>query len=190
MPRKKHTNRVAQHFKSKWTSSSSSSYQGDQRLQLYPWKLSRFQRVPERTNNTFLRYNMNPTDEYMTPPLAWEAIQKYIPKNKVIWEAFYGDGKSGDTLRTLGFKVIHDKVDFFENNLGVVIVSNPPNSKLPQILERLAHPSKQYFLMFSSAENLVASPKSTAPLSSSCKHREKMMSSGTPCPRFERSTSN
>ena len=62
---------------------------------------------------------MNPTDEYMTPPSAWEAIQKYIPKNKVIWEAFYGDGKSGDTLRTLGFKVIHDKVDFFENNLGV-----------------------------------------------------------------------
>ena len=61
---------------------------------------------------------MNPTDEYMTPPSAWEAIQKYIPKNKVIWEAFYGDGKSGDTLRTLGFKVIHDKVDFFENNLG------------------------------------------------------------------------
>ena len=65
---------------------------------------------------------MNPTDEYMTPPSAWEAIQKYIPKNKVIWEAFYGDGKSGDTLRTLGFKVIHDKVDFFENNLGDVIL--------------------------------------------------------------------
>ena len=58
---------------------------------------------------------MNPTDEYMTPPSAWEAIQKYIPKNKVIWEAFYGDGKSGDVLRTLGFKVIHDEVDFFEN---------------------------------------------------------------------------
>ncbi|EEH54006.1 uncharacterized protein MICPUCDRAFT_62794 [Micromonas pusilla CCMP1545] len=72
---------------------------------------------------------MNPTDEYMTPPSAWEAIQKYIPKNKVIWEAFYGDGKSGDTLRTLGFKVIHDEVDFFENNLGDVIVSNPPFSR-------------------------------------------------------------
>ena len=96
LPRKKHTNRVAQHFKSKWTSSSSSSYQGDQRLQLYPWKLSRFQRVPERTNNTFLRYNMNPADEYMTPPSAWETTQKYIPKNKVIWEAFYGGEKWGD----------------------------------------------------------------------------------------------
>ena len=65
---------------------------------------------------------MNPTDEYMTPPSAWEAIQKYIPKNQVIWEAFYGDGKSGNALRvrTLGFKVNHDELDFFENNLGVV----------------------------------------------------------------------
>ena len=52
----------------------------------------------QRSN--FLRYCMNPTDEYMTPPSAWEAIQKYIPKNKVIWEAFYGDGKLGDALRS------------------------------------------------------------------------------------------
>ena len=58
-------------------------------------------------------YNMNPADEYMTPPSAWEAIKQYILKNKVIWEAFYGDGKSGDALRTLGFKVNHDEVGLF-----------------------------------------------------------------------------
>ena len=95
---------------------------------------------------------MNPTDEYMTPPSAWEAIQKYIPKNKVIWEAFYGDGKSGDALRTLGFKVNHDELDFFENNLGVVIVSNPPFSKLPQILERLAHLNKPFIIIMPSSK--------------------------------------
>ena len=100
---------------------------------------------------------MNPfaflnNDEYMTPPSAWEAIQKYIPKNKVIWEAFYGDGKSGDVLRTLGFKVIHDEVDFFENNLGDVIVSNPPFSKLPQILERLAHLNKPFIIIMPSSK--------------------------------------
>eukprot|EP00982_Pelagococcus_subviridis_P000293 2377-Pelagococcus_subviridis.AAC.1 len=42
-------------------------------------------------------------------------------------EAFYGDGKSGHALRTLGFKVIS------------FIVSNPPFSKLPRILKRLAY---------------------------------------------------
>jgi len=70
----------------------------------------------------------------------------------VIWAAFYGDGKSGDVLRTLGFKVIHDEVDFFENNLGDVIVSNPPFSKLPQILERLAHLNKPFIIIMPSSK--------------------------------------
>ena len=35
-------------------------------------------------------------DDYMTPKTAWNNIKQYIPKNKVIWEAFYGDGKSGE----------------------------------------------------------------------------------------------
>ena len=35
-------------------------------------------------------------DEYMTPKYAWENIKDFIPKDKVIWEPFYGDGKSGD----------------------------------------------------------------------------------------------
>ena len=29
-------------------------------------------------------------DSYMTPKSAWENIKEYIPKDKVIWEAFYG----------------------------------------------------------------------------------------------------
>lgn len=31
----------------------------------------------------------------MTPKSAWEDMEEYIPKDKVIWEAFYGNGKSG-----------------------------------------------------------------------------------------------
>ncbi len=88
----------------------------------------------------------------MTPPSAWEATQKYIPKNKVIWEAFYGDEKSGEILRGLGFKVNHVEWDFFENNLGVVNVSNPPFSKLPQILERLAHLNKPFIIIMPSSK--------------------------------------
>ncbi len=53
-------------------------------------------------------------DDYMTPKYAWENIQYLIPKDKVIWEAFYGGGKSGEYLKELGFDVIHDEVDFFE----------------------------------------------------------------------------
>jgi hypothetical protein len=57
---------------------------------------------------TFLKH-----DDYMTPKTAWEDIKKYIPQNKTIWEAFYGNGKSGEYLTELGFNVIHKEVDFF-----------------------------------------------------------------------------
>ena len=53
-------------------------------------------------------------DDYMTPKYAWEAIQSLIPKNKVIWEAFYGNGNSGKYLSELGFDVIHKEVDFLK----------------------------------------------------------------------------
>jgi len=76
-------------------------------------------------------------DDYMTPFNAWEDIKQYIPKDKVIWEAFYGNGKSGEYLEQLGFKVIHEKIDFFENDKGEIVVSNPPFTKVPKILKRL-----------------------------------------------------
>ena len=34
--------------------------------------------------------------------------------HKVIYEAFYGDGKSGKYLEELGHNVIHEKIDFFD----------------------------------------------------------------------------
>ena len=58
---------------------------------------------------TFLKY-----DDYMPPKSAWVNVKDYIPKDKVIWESFYGDGKSGIYLEELGFNVIHKKVDFFK----------------------------------------------------------------------------
>ena len=57
-------------------------------------------------------------DDYMTPKSAWENIKEFIPHNKVIWEAFFGDGESGKYLKELGFNTIHEDIDFFENNLG------------------------------------------------------------------------
>ncbi len=96
---------------------------------------------------TFLKY-----DDYMTPKYAWENIQKFIPKNKVIWEAFYGDGKSGLYLEELGFDVIHKPVDFFEENLGDIIISNPPFSKSKEIMKRLYELDKPFIIIFPSSK--------------------------------------
>ena len=91
-------------------------------------------------------------DDYMTPKYAWENIQQYIPKDKVIWEAFYGDGQSGKHLTELGFNVIHEPVDFFESNLGDIIVSNPPFSKTKEILKRLKELDKPFILILPSSK--------------------------------------
>jgi len=56
---------------------------------------------------TFTKY-----DDWMTPSSAWEDIKEYIP-NKVLWEAFYGNGESGTHLSKLHFNVIHQDIDFF-----------------------------------------------------------------------------
>ena len=89
-------------------------------------------------------------NDYMTPKYAWENIKQYIPKDKVIWEAFRGDGKSGEYLEELGFNVIHNDNDFFESNLGEVIVSNPPFSKSKEIIKRLKELDKPFILILPS----------------------------------------
>ena len=84
----------------------------------------------------------------MTPKSAWDNIKHLIPKDKVIWEAFYGDGKSGTYLEELGFEVIHEPVDFFENDLGEIIVSNGPYSLSKEIMDRLLVLDKPFILIF------------------------------------------
>lgn len=96
---------------------------------------------------TFLKH-----DDYMTPKYTWENIQHLIPKDKIIWEAFYGDGKSGNFLQELGFNVIHEQVDFFENNLGDIVVSNPPFSKSKEVLIRLKQLEKPFILILPSSK--------------------------------------
>ena len=96
---------------------------------------------------TFLKH-----DDYMTPKYAWENIKQFIPKDKVIWEAFYGDGKSGEYLKEMGFNIIHDKEDFFLNNKGDIVVSNPPFSESKQILNRLKELEKPFILILPSSK--------------------------------------
>jgi hypothetical protein len=91
---------------------------------------------------TFIKH-----DDYMTPRYAWENIKDFIPKDKIIWEAFYGDGKSGNYLRELGFEVIHEPIDFFENNLGDIIISNPPFSRAKEVMYRLRELDKPFIIL-------------------------------------------
>lgn len=96
---------------------------------------------------TFLKH-----DDYMTPRYAWDNIKHIIPKDRVIWEAFYGDGKSGEYLKDLGFEVIHNENDFFESNEGDIVVSNPPFSKCKEILNRLVELDKPFILILPSSK--------------------------------------
>lgn len=86
-------------------------------------------------------------DDYTTPKTAWENIKQYIPKDKIIWEAFYANGTSGTYLTELGFNVIHEEIDFFENNKGDIIVSNPPFSIIKDIMKRLLILDKPFILI-------------------------------------------
>jgi len=98
------------------------------------------------SNKCFIKH-----DDYMTPKYAWVDIKDYIPK-KVIWEAFMGDGTSGTYLQELNFDVIHEPIDFFENDKGEIIVSNPPFSQIKEILNRLKILDKPFILILPSSK--------------------------------------
>ena len=94
------------------------------------------------TNKTFKVH-----DDYMTPRSACEAIAHFVPTGAVVWEPFYGDGTSGEHLRSLGLSVIHTPDDFFTCDKGTIIVSNPPFSLVPQVLTRLVELGKPFMLI-------------------------------------------
>lgn len=96
---------------------------------------------------TFQKHN-----DYMTPKYAWENIKQYIPKDKVIWEAFYGDGESGKYLTEMGFNVIHKDIDFFENDLGDIIVSNPPFQFSKEVMARMLVLDKPFIMIMPSSK--------------------------------------
>ena len=98
-------------------------------------------------HKTFIKY-----DDWYTPKYAWENIIEYIPKDKIIWEAFFGDGKSGDYMKELGLNVVHEKIDFFKEDRGDIIISNPPFSLYKQILDRLFLLDKPFIIILPSSK--------------------------------------
>ena len=86
-------------------------------------------------------------DDYETPLSAWKSIEAYLPKDKVLWEPFYCNGASGEHLRSLGCQVIHEDEDFFDNDKGDIVVTNPPFSNKKDILKRLRDLGKPFVLL-------------------------------------------
>lgn len=89
-------------------------------------------------------------DDYFTSKEIWESINKYIPKDKTIWEPFYHkDSPSPSALRELNCKeVICKYEDFFKTNYAnVVIVSNPPFSCKKKVFERLKELNHPFILI-------------------------------------------
>ena len=88
-------------------------------------------------------------DGYMTPKHVWEDITAHIPKDKIIYEPFFGDGASGRYLKELGcMTVIHEKIDFFSHQFKYdLIISNPPYSCKKKIFEKLIQDDKPFILL-------------------------------------------
>jgi hypothetical protein len=97
-------------------------------------------------------------DDYMTPKSAWNSIKQYIPEEyKVIYEPFYGDGKSGENLKELlpDKTIIHNQVDFYEYSTKYeydMIQSNPPFSDAKNFMPKFLELDKPFILLMPSSK--------------------------------------
>ena len=91
--------------------------------------------------------NDKDSDNYITNKNEWERIKEYIPTDKKIWSPFYCDGKQKEYFKEMGYDIIHENEDFFENNKGDIIIDNPPFSKKKEIFLRLKELDKPFILI-------------------------------------------
>lgn len=89
----------------------------------------------------------NDTDNYTTSENSWRRLKEFIPKDKKIWAPFYCDGQQKEYFKEMGFDIIHEDEDFFQNNKGECVIDNPPFSKKRQVLERLKELEKPFMLI-------------------------------------------
>lgn len=94
------------------------------------------------------------TDTWNTPKQAWETIAHLIPPEyKVIYESAYSDGRSGEILREIfpDRKIIHEEVDYFENEFEYDIeITNPPYSLSRKWLTKVKESGKPFVLILPS----------------------------------------
>jgi hypothetical protein len=92
----------------------------------------------------------NNNDNYTTDFNGWKIIKDYIPKDKILYAPFYCDGKQKEYFKELGFEIIHEDEDFFENVHSKeydILIDNPPFSKMKQICIELKKIDKPFILI-------------------------------------------
>jgi len=85
---------------------------------------------------TSVRLSTKTSDDFQTPPKAWELFQKYVDlKGLHVWSPFYMKGE----LTLKHDHIIHEDKDFFksEPDFYNCIVDNPSFSNKRQVLERI-----------------------------------------------------
>ena len=90
------------------------------------------------------------SDNYASDKNCWEVIKDYIPIDKILYAPFYCDGKQKDLFNEMGFDIIHEDEDFFENihtKEYDVLIDNPPFSKMKQICIELKKREKPFILV-------------------------------------------
>ena len=87
-------------------------------------------------------------NEFYTLKEDWEKIKEYIPKDKVVWEAFSnGEFEGVEYLKTICKEVVSHTGDFFENDEGEIVITNPPFSIKRKVLERLKQLEKPFIMI-------------------------------------------
>ena len=100
-----------------------------------------------------LKQNYKNCDDYETTKNTWTSIINFIPKQLIIYEPFYLNGKSKEYLVELGLlneNIIHINRDFYEYYKKIkfdIIVSNPPFKNKRNMLEVLHKINKPFILM-------------------------------------------
>ena len=94
-------------------------------------------------------------DEYYTRKKAWEDIQGFIPRDKILLESFMLNSLSSSPLylQELGFQVDwNTSSDFFqqEKRENAVVCSNCPFSLKKEVLQHLKQINQPFILIISS----------------------------------------
>ena len=90
------------------------------------------------------------SDNYYTKKETWATIDEFLPKTGVVWEPFYGDGKSGQYLSELGCNVVHRKIDFFDETTRPdfdYIITNPAFSVRLRLFTELKRINKPFIII-------------------------------------------
>tara|TARA_R110000787_G_scaffold85617_2_gene182562 strand:- start:245 stop:751 length:507 start_codon:yes stop_codon:yes gene_type:complete len=94
-------------------------------------------------------------DDFYTRKKTWDQIKEFIPNDKIIWEfcLLNSNEQSKKYLQELNFNVVGDRtIDFFNHNLGDILISNIPFSSEIKIrmLKRLVELDKPFIIIMNS----------------------------------------